>query len=129
MFFTLAIAQEIGKLVFMNPAGIQVEQVPEDVEVRVDRSHPFAMVSAEENTSTTVERIPTSMRLSERRLGSMKAGPPEKFRSKIGLSDATETLTVALWLEYRKGAPRRHEFLVGGPPPGCCLPPQDDGRL
>ena len=44
----------------------------------------------------------------------MNIGAPEKFRSKIKLTDDLSKLTGALWLEFHHGGLRRFEFLVGG---------------
>ena len=122
MFLTLSIARESGRIVFIDPENKVCSECPEGVPVKVDRHNPFRHAPAMLSNSADVLELPEKMRLNHQSLTGVLTGPQEKFRAEIKLNDSTKKLTVALWIELREGALKRHEFLVGGKTLNVCFP-------
>jgi hypothetical protein len=119
MFLTLAINKNNGRALVINQEGSSSDLAVEGVPLRVDRKNPFKFTPTTVDNSSEVKILDKSATIPAPRINAMMTGPPESFRHEIGFTDpdyAPTTNVVALWLDYKDGFPRMHEFLVGGPP-------------
>ena len=117
MSMTLAIRKESGRPVNINNEGFLSDYAVSWVNLKIDRKDPFKLVPVDDESSVDVEVIDSSVCIPSDRLEAMKTGPVEQFRHSIGFTDPAsipEGITVAVWLQYRNGAPRLHEFILGG---------------
>ena len=117
MFLTLAIRKESGRLVVVNGDGHLAEESPAGCSLKFDRREPFKLKPASADSAVDIIILDSSHSIPSPRIQSMLTGTQEAFRVDLGFTDpdyAPTTTTLALWLEYKSGAPRSHEFLAGG---------------
>ena len=112
MYYSLTLERDTGKIVLIDADNNPRDVVPNGVDVKLDRRNPFRQAPVEATSSVDVVKLPSKMLLNKQSLKGVLTGPPEKFRSEVKLLDSTKRLTVALWLEFRSGALKKHEFLV-----------------
>ena len=112
---------------FVNTEGLVTYTATEDTPIRIDKINPFQVLSVDEENSIEVYILPKTAEIPRKRIEYMISGPVEQFRSKTKLTDAGKTPVVGLWLEFRDGAPKRHEFIVGGDPLNITIPLKNMG--
>ena len=67
--------------------------------------------------AAVVKPLPTDRLISAPRVQAFLTPSVEEFRCKTGFAQGDpESTTLAVWLEMKNGAPRQHQFIVGGPP-------------
>ena len=113
MYATLVLEKETGKSKLLDPLNEEIK-FTEGLDIKIDHGNPFRATYVTGDRAAKVVPLPPDIKLSSKRINSMNIGAPEKFRSKIELTDEMTNLTVALWLEFLQGGLRRFEFLVGG---------------
>ena len=116
-YVTLAIRRESGRLVFINQSKLISDKCPENVKVLVNRWDPLSLTIASGEHSVGVQAVDMKCEVPDPRVLSMITGAPEEFRVGVGYTDPEFTpssTSLALWLNFKNGAPRTYEILVGG---------------
>ena len=115
MFQTACVMKETGSLNFINHDKNHRLLPWKDVPVMMNRHNPFKQLPADASAAVEVKLHGDDALLTQGRIRSMLTGPPEDFRARIGLYDEG-SVTVALWLEFKRGVTKRFEFMLGGKP-------------
>ena len=110
---SLTISKTSGTVKFVSPEGEVSDTRHPEVPLLVDRYDPFRQVPVLHTRAAEVTLLTAGAELSPGVINEMKCGSAQQYRAKINLTDS-RSLRVGLWLEYRHGAPKRHQFLVGG---------------
>ena len=117
IFYTVAIRKGSGEPLIINQEGLVATEAAEGVPIKVSRHDPHSLSMVEADMAADVEALDPAVRMPLNRLKEMLTGPVEYFRHGIGFTDKDTKptkLTAALWLEYREGSPRLHEFILEG---------------
>ena len=107
MAFTLTLDREGGHPVLLDAQGTAVADIPADAVVKINPSTPFNREVANPREAVDVFILPDTVKIPEERIAQMVVGAPESYRAAKELYDEGD-LRVALWLEMKKGVPRRH---------------------
>ena len=112
-YTTLSLIRPTGEVKYVLPDGSIAEIKPEGP-VCVDRFDPFQLVPVIPSRAAEVTLLPSAARLTPGIIEEMMSGAAQQFRAKMGLNDQMEIPTAALWIEFRDGVPKRHQFLMAG---------------
>ena len=115
MFQTFAINKLTGKAVFITQDGGITDDPDPNIGTKFDRANAFSKEPANDISAVDVCLLASDKGIPKRRIDAMMVGPIEEYRAHIRLLDEGDPC-VAMWLEFKSGAPRRHTFLIGGDP-------------
>ena len=116
---TLVICGETGRLLAINQKGETLSEPSKNVSFRIDRKDPFKAEYTSLVTSAPVTLLSKEMYMPMTKIRRMMMGPVEQFRAEIGFcnpEETPETTTIAIWMMFKAGAPKFHEFIAAGPP-------------
>ena len=89
----------------------------EDAKVLVDETDPYKLTVVNPQNAVAVKFLPADMFIPPPRIVGMLTNSVESFRVATGFAsnNGPDKTTIALWLENKLGAPRSHEYIIGGP--------------
>ena len=114
---TLAINKATIRLVVINQQGYASDSAKEGVPLMIDRLDTFRLAPTNHSTGIDVVKLPESCLIPDPRINRMVCGAVKGFRHQIGFSSpdsSPDDVKIAVWMDFKEGVPKSHEFLVGG---------------
>ena len=116
-YHTVVLRKESGALSFIDNNCYMLKNCPKEANLLIDKADPYKLAVVNPQNAVTVVPLANDKFIPPPRILAMLTNSIESFRVETGFAsnNGPDRTTIALWMENKLGAPRSHEYIIGGP--------------